>query len=200
MKKGLKTIAMMLIIVMLVNCFTGCANQAFEKIIVMPFKVFGVILVGGMIVGAAVGLIVGIVKANAIKKRGPRRTNPYLYENGKFNTTIKSLPKEELDTMTQTINSLPDKELNLFTGRLNSLSREETVSLMDSLNSYSEQEVSVMVKTFNSMSETEKTASIKQLNALPETVSLADILQRDINTSGEKAYEWQSLQYGQNNY
>jgi hypothetical protein len=178
MKKTLKKIAMILILVMLCNMFTGCGS------------------IGGGLGGLAIGLLVllgvgavsfvvtmvratgqAIEDTETLKKRGPRRTNPYIFENNALSTTVSSLSEGELSSLKETFLSFPENELNSFIGRLNSLSEQESVLLMDSINSFSVQELAAVVETFNSMSETEKISSIKSLNALPETASLANIVQ-----------------------
>jgi hypothetical protein len=187
MKKILKKIAMILIIVMLCNMFIGCA-----ELILAPIYFIGYLLIGSMVVGGVVGTIYAVSERVAVKKRGPRRTNPYLFENNTFTTTISSLSEEEIDSLNETLQSLPEKEFNSFIGRLNSLSEKESVSLMDSINSFSVQELSVIVETFNSMSETEKISSIKSVNSLPKTVSLANIVRNiEVDVSRKKAYEIQ---------
>jgi len=185
-KNIFKKIAMILIIIMIVNCFTSCV---IVEAIVLGFKI---LLIGGLIIGGVVGLITGIVKTHEIsqklEERGPRRTNPYFYKNKTITTTISALPQEDIDSLSETLNSMPEEELNLLTGRLNSLSEKESLSLMDSINSFSVQELSAIVETFNSMSETEISASIESLNSLPKTVSLTNIVRDiEVDVSGEKA-------------
>jgi len=182
MRNAVKKIAMILIIVMLVNCFTGCNLGA-------VFNTLGYIFIGALSVAGIVGLIVGISDANRMMDREIRRTNPSLFENGEFNTTIMSLPEEELDSLSQTFYSLPERELNLFSGRLNSLPEEETISLMESLNSFSEEELAALVRHFNSMRETEIIYSLEHLNSIPETVSLTNFIQNiEFDVFGEVAY------------
>jgi hypothetical protein len=191
MKKTLKKIAMILILVMLCNMFTSCGEM-----IMAVITGIGYLLIGSMVVGGVVGLIYVIYEGVTVKKRGPRRTNPYLFENSTFTTTLSSLSEEELGSLKETLQSLPKKELNSFIGRLNSLSEEESVSLMDSINSFSVQELAAIVETFNSMSETERISSIKSANSLPKTVSLANIVRNiEVDVSGEKAYDKQRFQY-----
>jgi hypothetical protein len=191
MKKTIKKIAMILIIVMLCNMFTGCAGM-----IMAFFTTIGYLLIGSIVVGAVAGTTYAIYESVAVKKRGPRRTNPYLFENSTFTTTLSSLSEEELGSLKETLQSLPKKELNSFIGRLNSLSEKESVSLMDSINSFSVQELAAIVETFNSMSETERVSSIKSANSLPKTVSLANIVRNiEVDVSRKKAYEGQRFQY-----
>jgi hypothetical protein len=158
------------------------------------------IFIGAMVVGGIVGLINGIVVYNKSKRikneRGPRRTNPYIFENSTLSITTSSLSEGELSSLKEALQSFPENELNSFIGRLNSLSEEESVYLMNSINSFSVQELAAIVETFNSMSEAEKNSSIKSLNSLPKTVSLANIVRdTEVDVSGEKAYVGQRSQY-----
>jgi hypothetical protein len=173
MKKTAGKIAMLLIIVMLVNCFTGCQGLSIDFGFLKPI---GYAFVGIMVVAGVVGFITGIMAQDQLEKRGPRRTNPYLFEDSAFTTTIMHLPREELDSMTKTFYSLPEKELNGFMWKLNSMSETEAASLMEAVNAFSEEELAVMVEAFNSMPETEIISSLQVLNSLPETVSLAHII------------------------
>jgi hypothetical protein len=189
MKKTLRKIAMILIIVMLCNMFTGCASMITGTTSGVAYA-----LAGGLIVGAVIGVIVGtvaLIKLNkTVKERGPRRTNPYLFENSTLSTTISSLSEGELSSLKVALQSLPEKELDSFIDRLHSLSEEESISLMDSINSFSVQELAAIVETFNSASETEKISSIKSLNHLPGTISLANIVRNaELAISTENAYE-----------
>jgi len=186
MKNIVKKIAMILIIVMLVNCFTGCA-----ELIIGTFQIIAYAAIGSLVVGAVVGLIIGIIEANRLMKVPIRRTNPYLYENGGINTTLSSLPEEELDSLSRTFSSLPEKERNALVVRLNSLSKQETCSLLESINSFSKEEFAALVNDFNSMQETEIVNSLEYLNSLPKTVSLAHVVQMDADAFREKAHEEQ---------
>jgi len=191
MKSIAKKIAMILIIVMIVNCFTGCA-----EIILVPMQIIAYTLVGTLIVGGVIAIIVGIYGGVKINKRGPRKTNPYLYENNTLNTTINSLSKEEIDSLTNAFYSLPDKELDLFIDKLGSLSEKESISLMNSINTFSVQELAAIVETFNSISETERSTSIESANSLPKTVPMAYVVRNiEVDVSGEKASVGQRIRY-----
>jgi len=176
---------------MLCNMFTSCAEMIAGVIMIVAYATLG-----ALAVGAVVGIIVGIIEAERIKQRGPRRTNPYLFENSTVTTTISSLSEKELNSLKKTLQSLPKKELNSLVDRINSMSEQETAALMDSINSFSVQELSAIVETLNSMSETEKKSSIKSLNSLPKTVSLPEIVRNtEVNISGEKAYAERRFHY-----
>lgn len=190
MKSAVKKIAMILVIVMIVNCFTGCVEVA-EALVagVTPY------FLAAFAVCAAIAGVIAIIKVtNELSGKQPRRANPYLYEDSTLTTTISSLHKEDIDSLTETFYSLPENELNLFIGRLNSMSKKETISLIESMNSFSVQELAAIVKTFNSMQETEIAYSLESLNSLPKTVSLAGIVKSiNADVSGEKAPAAQSL-------
>jgi len=196
MKKIAGKIAMILVIVMLVNCLTGCA--------VMAFVIGSAVVLGGTVIWGIISIFVSIAKeaaaeekaAAAIMERGPRRTNPYLFENSTLNRTIRSLPKEEHDSLLNTYYSLPESEVNLFVGRLNSLSETESNFLLESLNSFSEEECAVLAKEFNSMRETDIVYSLEHVNSLPETVPLTHFIQNiEVDVSAERVYEKLSFRY-----
>jgi hypothetical protein len=194
-KQIAKKIAMILIIVLIVNCFTGCqiVGAIFAGMLIYAVAIG----VGTLIVAGVIALVVTGIQDNIqIKERGPRRTNPYLYENKTITETISSLPQEDIDSLSKTLSSMSKKELNSIIGKLNSISEEERISLMDSINSFSVQELGAIVETFNSMSETEINTSIESLNSLPETVSLTSIVQDlEVDVSGEKALVKQRSRY-----
>ena len=194
MKQIAKKIAMILIIVIIVNCFTGC------ELVQLAFTGFVILVVGSLVVGVVVGIITAAIKTHelnqALERRGPRRTNPYFYENKTITTTISSLPKEDIESLSKTLNSMPEKELNLLIGRLNSLSEKESISLINSINTFSVQELAVIVETINSMSETEIKTSLDSVNSLPKTVSLTNIVRDiEVDVSGEKALVGQRARY-----
>ncbi|MDR0313537.1 MAG: hypothetical protein LBI14_08060 [Treponema sp.] len=81
MKKTLEKIAIILILVLLCNVFTGCLYTAY------------VVADGVKGVGEA------YETAKEIEKRGPRRTNPYLFKNSKFTATISYLPEGDISSI-----------------------------------------------------------------------------------------------------
>jgi hypothetical protein len=93
MKKTLKKIAMIFILVMLCNMFSGC----------LLYTVY-VVADSVQSVGEA------YEKAKEIEKRGPRRTNPYSYENSKFAATMGSLPEGDISFPREAFQSLPENE------------------------------------------------------------------------------------------
>jgi succinate dehydrogenase/fumarate reductase cytochrome b subunit len=179
MKKIVRKVAMILILVMLCNCFLGCRSMATDLMTTIERGVttviYGTLIAMG--IGAVIGLIVGFSTQHKIQERGPRRTNPYLFENDKFKTAVSVLPKEEMDSLAETFCAMPAVEFNSFMAKLNSLSETESVTLMESACSFSGQELAAILATFNSMPESEKISSIEMVNSLPKTVSLAGLIQ-----------------------
>jgi hypothetical protein len=187
MKKIVKKVAMILIIILLANSFTSCTEEA-------RFKLF-LYFIG---IPAAIGLVVALIHFSAEmyrqSKKPPRRTNPYLEQSEALDKAIRSLPKEEYDSMMKVFETAPEKELHALRNRFYSMSTAERISLMGSFNSYSEEEFAVLVKEFNSMREGEFADSLRYYNSLPRTVPLINIVENiEIDVSEGKVYERQVL-------
>jgi len=170
MKKLGGKIALILVLVMLANSFTGCLTYAAIEgggdmgalvlftlpidIITLPFQLIGFI----------------VIKANeaARDKRGNK------YDNiDSFSKAIKTLPEEELGSLVQTVDSLPKEELAALTQRFYSLPEAELAPFTEAVNSFSETEISAMMAAFNRLSEAEIAASIETFNSMPDESLIA---------------------------
>ncbi|MDR0322193.1 MAG: hypothetical protein LBI28_11875 [Treponema sp.] len=206
MKKMIKKVAMILILVMLCNMFTGCGTGGGEALL----GFFLIPILAGLAVAVILPALAAVgdsaIDSAKLARRPPRRTNPYQYEKpisalqererSSFADKIALLPEGELVSIIDAVDSIPEEELNLFIGRLNSMSEEEIVSLIESMNSFSDREFVAILEMLNSMSETEIISSMRELNSLPRTVPLHNIVRNsEVDISGERAYVYQRIQY-----
>jgi len=147
MKKIARKIAMILVLVMLANSFSGCTFMlpylsGKDMSDVEWWKSLGL----GILIDL---LILGIFALTGGFAEAPNETESGIY-----------LVKAEDNSLT-VYYSLMEK--------LNSLPEKERASLMEKLNSLPENKRVSLVSTIKSIPETESVSSIKRLNALPKT-------------------------------
>jgi hypothetical protein len=187
MKKTLKKIAMILIIVMLCNMFTGCS------LLVPDLYPLTLVIDIPLLAGLVVGLVMVVIELGGEARdsakaaaRPPRRTSPDSYgpvsslpekERSSLMVRIDAMPEWELVSVTEAFNSLPEAELNSFYQRVYSQSETEWVSVVEAINAFSERELAAIVAKFNSMTEAEIASSVESVNSLPETIPLARVIQ-----------------------
>jgi hypothetical protein len=175
MKKIARTIAMILVLVMLASSFTSCFTiwaitgeppslggdlgyGAIALILVLPADL-------------AVAGVVLIVKAGIKAARNKRGQKMEGIDT--FSALIKSLPEAELDSLMLTLDSLPEAELASLTLALNTLPEAEIESFTETILSFSKVEFSAMVVAFNNLSEEEIIASMGTMNSMPEESFIA---------------------------
>ncbi|MDR0322189.1 MAG: hypothetical protein LBI28_11855 [Treponema sp.] len=168
MKKIAGKIAMILILVMLANSFSGCTLAYFwfgDLSTPIGESMFALCLI---IDACVIGWV--LIKEFLLS----RDTSPGLKIDKLSSMEISSLPETE-----ETLDSLPSAELIALTHKISSLPETELNSLLETASSFSETERAVFTETFNSLSQTERASSIERLNSLPEAelVSLMKILQ-----------------------
>jgi hypothetical protein len=184
MKKIGKTIAIVLVLVILAGCFMGCCTAYALKdsgreplwLLVFPIPFFPAL----DLVTLPFQIIVWIITQNP----------PWEWVNGEPETKTY-MAKAEFNTFTEyyslldKMNSLPKTELALIAETLNSIPETERNSTKEKINSLPEEKINSMVRAYNSIPEKEIIASMKRINSLskPELVSL---LQSFNNLSEDK--------------
>jgi len=181
MKKFSRTIAMVLILVMLACSFTSCLSYVYRSSSVPMRVAFAVIDILTLPVSLLALLIYLIINDTS----GEMESQIYMVnaENNIFAEyyslmdKIYSLPDEELASLKQTLNSLPETERVLSIEILNSLSETEHVSLVSAYNSLPEAEVISSIQRINALSETERVSLLREFNALSEA-ELASLIEQ----------------------
>jgi len=166
MKIAVKKTAMILIIVMVVNCFTGCLTSKLGHLGNDPISgVVGLFAIAIDIVTLPFQIIYFSVKAASRNSRGKK-----IDAIDTFSQAVKSLPEEDLALLIQTFDSLPEEELSALRQRFYSLPEEKLASFTETLNSISEKEIYAMAAAVNNLSETQILLSIEQLNSMSDEI------------------------------
>jgi len=150
--KIVKKIAMVLLLVLLINMFTGCQiTTATASVFVAPPLEFIVLGCAALFVVIVVLLIKNVID-------GPHNT-----PNDGFSryTFTSFLPQAKIDALTTFILSLPDDEFNSLVENVYSISDEELARLNTDVNSLNETELSFGKNRINTLSETEIISIVK---------------------------------------
>jgi hypothetical protein len=192
MKKVSRTVAMVLVLVMLAGSFnfTSCISIATGNDDFMVWEGILYILIIGLIGTAIIGNLEAQPDDTQIYLAG--YDNTISTEHFSFMSRIYSMP--EAASAMQNIGLLPETERNVLAGRMNSLSEERRVSLfrtlnslpdaeiissMERINAFSEEGLISMVRSFNSLSEDAFNSLIEELKSKAEleNIVLIDISQ-----------------------
>jgi len=181
MKKISKTIAMILLLVMVSGIFTGCLSwwlMTGEPINIGsggmsggagdPFTLlFGLALMLVVdVVFLPVALTVFIVRKGIEAARDKR--GKQLDGIDTFSAVISSLPETEFNSLMNTFDSLPESELDSLTRRFYSLPESELDSYSQTLSSFSTKEITVMTWAINSLPQAIINSFMKMLIYMPE--------------------------------
>ena len=181
MKKLSKTIAMILVLVMIAGSFTSCFTTFFWReggelqllvLILIPEIMDAITLPIQLIIWA----ISGEAPWEWFSAADETETQIYLTnaeqnpftEYYSLRDKISSLPEEELTDLKQNLYSIPETERNASMDRLTSLSAEKQVSLIRTYNSLHESEIVSSIKRINSLTEAERISLLKTFNSLSE--------------------------------
>ena len=208
MKKFSRTIAMLLVLVMLACSFTSCLSYVYRSDST-PKRILWAVI---DIVTLPVSLIALLIYVIINDASGEMEVQQYLAAADYNNLTdyyllmekIYALPEAELASLKQALNSIPEAERISSIEKLSSLSEAERFSLINAyyslpeteiissverISSLSEAELTSLLGDFNSSSETELDSMIEELRALSDTNYVATV------DSQEKAHTGLSLQY-----
>jgi hypothetical protein len=177
MKKISKTIAMILVLVMVAGIFTGCLSwwlMTGEPLDMSgwgaddPFvALFGLaFMLAADVVLLPIGLTVFIVRKSIEAARDNR--GKQLDGIDTFSAVISSLPEAEYNSLMNAFDSLPESELDTLARRFYSLPESEIDSYSQTLKSFSTKEITDMTRALNSLSEAKFNSLMKTLNSMPE--------------------------------
>jgi hypothetical protein len=188
MKKIAEKIAMILILVMLANSFSGCVSWMLDKtgVNVPTFLWVTEAIIWGVAVILAVTIFVeaeppnetGIYLANANAEHIPLAVYYSAMEiyNSMPETErvalmekLNSLPAEKLASLITTVTCLPQAEIAASIERLNALSETELISTVWTFNSLSEMELDALVEEINSRTKNENVILAYNFKTLPDT-------------------------------
>jgi len=203
MKKVSKTIAMLLVLVMLAGSFTGCLTYTrglslltIVDIVFLPISLLA-LLIYVIINDASSEMDAQIYMANF--------EDNTMTEYYSLWQKIYSLPETELSSLEKSLNSIPEAARVSSMEKLNSLPEAKHISLVNAYNSLSEKEIVSSIKKLNSLNETELVSLLRVFSALSEAEfdSLIEELKSlretkyiaAIDYSREKAYTGLSFQY-----
>jgi len=174
MKKISRTIALILVMVMISGIFTGClswwlitgeplldiGNVRGEEVFLLIFlPVIDVVLL-------PIALTVFIVRTGIEVARDNRGKK--LDGIDTFSAAISSLPETEFNSLMNAFDSLPESELDSLARRFYSLSESEIDSYSQTLKSFSQKEITGMAQALNSLPEAKIISLMETLNSMPE--------------------------------
>jgi len=186
MKKIAGKIAMILVLIMLANSFSGCLSYLLSEtgVNVPAFLWIAETVIWGVAVLLAVTVFVeaeppnetGIYLANAehiplavyysameIYNSLPETERLAVMEK------LNSLSAEKRASLVRTVTSLPQTQIATSIERINTLTETKRSSLLRTFNSLSEEELDSLVEEINSRIETENVVLADNLITLPET-------------------------------
>ncbi|MDR2700971.1 MAG: hypothetical protein LBB72_00905 [Spirochaetaceae bacterium] len=167
MKNVLKTVAMVLIVVMVANSLTGCIILGQGYDFYGPFARFALgfdlILIGAIVLGV-IGAVIRYAEAepadptSGLAKGGAASDNQtYVLSDqigqSSYMENFNALPETQIDTLAQKVQAVPEAEKISFMETYNALPQTNAVSIMDELNALSETELNNTVEYLNSLSE-----------------------------------------------
>ena len=166
MKKIFRTVAMVLVLVMIASSFTGCFTiyvwkdfRLFDSqnglIASLFYSIFTIPL---DIITSPIQITVWAIQRIIEQERDERGKR---LDGVDTFSSISSLP--ELDSLTQRISSLPEEKIVPFTETFNSFSKEENLAMLKAFNNLSEEEIASSIKILNSMPEEKLISAVNKL-------------------------------------
>ena len=152
MKKIAVKIAMVLVIIMIANTFSGCFTMGLYADTTASNNpilfLFGwIVTIPLDIITSPVQITVWAVKKDMEQKRDARGKK---MDGVDTFSAVNSLP--ELDSLIQKMSSLPEEKIIPFTETIYSFSEEENSAMFNAFNNLSKEEIVSSIKTLNSMS------------------------------------------------
>ena len=180
MKKISRTIAMVLVLVMLGISFTSCLSYVYREestplrvvyavvdIVFLPISLIA-LLIYVIINDASDEMDAQIFLANV--------DHSILPEYYLLLEKIYSLPEAELASLMQILNSIPEVERISSVERFTSLPEAERFSLINAYSSLPETEIISSMERISSLSETERVSLLRDFNSLSEA-DLASVIE-----------------------
>jgi hypothetical protein len=184
MKKVSRTIAMILVLVMLASSFTSCWSGPSPREVLE-----GTIMVGLLCLIALIVFSVSELPGETgIYLAGVGDNNPDNYYSAM--EILNSLPEVERIALMEKINSIPEAKRADLAGIINDLPETEIAYSIERVNALSKTKLTSAVRSFNSLSEEELDSFTEQLKSLSKTEYIASM-----DYSREKAYMGISFKY-----
>jgi len=152
-KKIVRKIAMILLLVLLINMFTGC-----QTAVAIGAYTFGGITIGSLVC-ISVLVVYAVVELIKYAIKGPQY--PPKEDLDREILIMNFLPQAKIDALTAFILSLPKDEFNLLVENVYSIPGEKLARLNTDVNSLNETELSFERNRINNLSETEIISIVK---------------------------------------
>ncbi|MDR1868823.1 MAG: hypothetical protein LBQ82_02430 [Treponema sp.] len=184
MKNFLRTIAMLLVLVMLASSFTSCLTYTrglslltIVDIIFLPISLIA-LLIYVIINDASSEMETQMYLTGA--EGGIHTDFYYLMDK------VYSLSDEELTALRQIVSSIPEAERISSIQKLNSLTETKRASLVNAYNSLSKTEFASSIEKMNSLSEAQLVSLLQNFISLSEAE--LDSLLKQLKTTNEPEY------------
>lgn len=173
MKKISRTIALILVLVMVASSFTSCLS--WYLITGEPLDLGNVSGEGALLLIflpiidlclLPIALTVVIIRKgieSARDKRGKK-----LDGIDTFSAAVRNLPNAEFNSLAHKFDALPEAEIDSLAYKFYSLPEAEIDAYSQILNSFSEKEIAAMTETINGLSEERLIYLMSVLNSMPE--------------------------------
>jgi len=184
MKKIAGTIAMVLIVIMLANAYSGCLfiNLGLENSSIFPDPPTWMWITGAIIDLIIIAVVciplVFVAENNDTPDQGvylAGLSDPSLFDaesTAIIREIFAALPKEETAALAQTIISLPEKKYNSLTQTVNSMSKEEMAASIQRVHAAPKEEIIDSIQKINAMSEKELAALVEHIKARSNQVAV----------------------------
>ncbi|MCL2196998.1 MAG: hypothetical protein FWB77_05230 [Treponema sp.] len=173
MKKAEKKTAIILLIVLIINTFSGCLSwwlmtgKELNLGSTSGPDALGIIFLPILdIICLPVAFIVFGIRMAIEAERNERGEKYDRIDT--FSAIAGSLSGNELQLLMKKFDSVSDKELDYLIQRFYLLSDEEINSYTNTINSLSDSNVSIIMNTVSNSCEAQISASIEKLNSMPE--------------------------------
>jgi len=149
MKKNIRKVAVILVIIMLANIFTGCLSwylMTGEQLKIRDVSYAAVLLPFVDIAMLPIALVVFAVRLGVQAERNKRGD---AFDHVDTFSVSGSFSKAEINTLIQRYNSLPEDRIHDFTNTVNSFSDKEILSIIEAYDNLSDRDIAVSIKVLN---------------------------------------------------
>jgi len=156
MKRISRTIAMILVLIMLASSFTSCTFML--PMIFDPSTTLGEW--GLRILGAIIDIVIIGLTINALTE-APNEAETQIYL-----ASVEYDPLTQYYSLLEIFNSFPETEKAVLMDRLNSMPTEKRISLIRTISSLPQTEIDSSIERVSSLSEAELASMLQYINAL----------------------------------
>ena len=181
MKKISRTIAVILVLVMLACSFTSCLSYVYRSSSVplrILYAVVDIMFLPISLLALLIYVIINDASSDMESQIYLASTDYNMFsEYYSLVDKIYSLPEEELASLKQIVNSIPVTERVSSIERISSLSETERASLVSAYNSLPETEITSSLERISALSDTERVSLLQEFNGLSEE-ELASLIEQ----------------------